>query len=235
VIRACGALDSRYGPTYGFKDVDYCFEARLRGFQLLQVPVALQHQESQTMRSFFENPSQLHEDILRNSKLFYDKWRPFAAALGVVPKSIDLRLCEEALFNRDGRGVGFLVQGWSHPESWGVWSDSSFAKLRFHLSPTPAGKVVLRIQLKAFLPAESSVREIDVSIANKLIERWRFDPGSPSGERRLVVPQETIGSDGALEIGFHILNPESPAEFGLSGDDRKLGIGLVSLIVDAQS
>jgi hypothetical protein len=34
-------------------------------------------------------------------------------------------------------------------------------------------------------------------------------------------------------VGFHILKPESPSQSGLSSDARKLGIGLVSLIVDA--
>jgi hypothetical protein len=149
--------------------------------------------------------------------------------------SLPLRLREEVVFHRDGRGSGFLVQGWSHPESWGVWSDGPVARLRFRLSPRPAGKVVLRIQLQAFVPVQSSAREVDVSIANRPIDRWRFDSGNHSGERRLVADQEMINSDGTLEIGFHILKPESPSQFGLSNDARKLGIGLVSLIVEANT
>ena len=151
-----------------------------------------------------------------------------------VPKALELRLGEEVLFRSDGSGSGFLVDGWSEPEPWGVWSDGSVAKLRFHLSPKPAGKVLLRLQLNAFLPEQSSEREVHVSIANKLIERWRFDSGNPSGERRLIVDQEMIGSDGGLEIGFHILKPESPVQFGLASDARKLGIGLLSLIAEAE-
>jgi GT2 family glycosyltransferase len=178
VIRACGSLDDRYRWAYCI-DVDYCFEARLRGFQLFQVPIALQHQESQTTRTFFENASQLHEYFLHNSELFYDKWRPFGAVLSTecadLPKKFELSVGEEVLFHRDGRGPDFLAGGWSLPEDWGVWTNGSVAKLRFHLTPRPAGKVVLRIQLNAFISAASSVREVDVSIANKLIDRWRFD------------------------------------------------------------
>ena len=151
-----------------------------------------------------------------------------------VPKALQLRLGEEVLFRNDGSGSGFLVGGWSQPEPWGVWSDSSVAKLRFHLNPRPARKVLLRLRLTAFVPVQGSEREIHVSIANKLIERWKFDSVNPSGERRLVVDQELIGSDGGLEIGFNILKPESPVQFGLARDARKLGIGLLSLIAEAE-
>jgi Glycosyltransferase family 17 len=237
VIRACGPFDDRYPWGY-VMDVDYCFEARLRGFQLFQLPIALQHQESRTTRSFFEKDSHLHQHITRNSQLFYEKWRPFAVAL--LPSSadannfLDLRIGEEIFFHSEARGCCFLLDGWSYPEPWGVWSDGSVAKLRFHLNPRPTGEVVVRIRVNAFIPVQSSVRDIEVSIADKLNERWRFDSANPCGQKCLVVDQENIGLDGRLEIGFHVLKPESPAQFGLSTNPRKLGIGLVSLIVDAK-
>ncbi|MGA8654861.1 MAG: hypothetical protein WB586_01835 [Chthoniobacterales bacterium] len=80
VIRACGPVDDRYRWAY-VMDVDYCFEARLRGFPLFQVPVALQHEAGRTTRALRETDSKLHEYVLRNFELFYDKWRPFSAAL----------------------------------------------------------------------------------------------------------------------------------------------------------
>lgn len=142
---------------------------------------------------------------------------------------------QEVLFDESGQGSRFLAGGWSTPEHWGVWSDGSFAQIRFHLRPRPISKVVLRFQLLAFIPLESSVREIDVAIGNKLIDRWRFDAATSSVGKSLIVTQEEIGSGGLLEIGFNVLKPESPFEFGLAPDGRKLGIGLVSLVVDAEA
>ena len=55
-IRACGPFDRGYEWAY-VMDVDYCFEARLRGFQLMQVPVPLQHEESRTTRSLWRKAS----------------------------------------------------------------------------------------------------------------------------------------------------------------------------------
>ena len=80
VIYACGPFDDRYRWAY-VMDVDYCFEARLRGFQLFQVPVSLQHEENRTTRPFREADSNLRGYAVRNRELFYEKWRPFAAML----------------------------------------------------------------------------------------------------------------------------------------------------------
>jgi hypothetical protein len=41
-----------------------------------------------------------------------------------------------------------------------------------------------------------------------------------------------IYSDKKLEIQFEIKDPKSPKDFGQSGDDRKLGIGVSSFYID---
>jgi GT2 family glycosyltransferase len=80
VIRACGPFDRRYRWAY-VMDVDYSFEARLRGFRLFQVPVSLQHEENRTTRPIWEADPQLQDHMSRNFDLFYEKWRPFTGAL----------------------------------------------------------------------------------------------------------------------------------------------------------
>ena len=82
-IRACGPFDRGYEWAY-VMDVDYCFEARLRGFQLMQVPVPLQHEESRTTRSLWRKEPALRNHIERNFARFYDKWEPFYPALGIA-------------------------------------------------------------------------------------------------------------------------------------------------------
>jgi len=80
VIRACGPIDGRYRWAY-VMDVDYCFEARLRGFRLFQVPVSLQHEEHGTTRAAWEEDPNLRDYMAGNFDLFYEKWRPLSAAL----------------------------------------------------------------------------------------------------------------------------------------------------------
>jgi GT2 family glycosyltransferase len=62
-------------------DVDYSFEARLRGYRLMQVPVSLQHEESRTTRKMWAERPELAQHFERNRELFYEKWRPFLPAL----------------------------------------------------------------------------------------------------------------------------------------------------------
>jgi hypothetical protein len=62
-------------------DVDYSFEARLRGYRLFHVPASLQHEENRTTRSLWEADSQLLDYMSRSFGLFSEKWRPFTTAL----------------------------------------------------------------------------------------------------------------------------------------------------------
>ena len=82
VIRACGPFDPRYQWAY-VMDVDYSFEARLRGYRLFQVPVSLQHEASRTARSLSERKPELLNHVSRNFELFYEKWQPFTTALSL--------------------------------------------------------------------------------------------------------------------------------------------------------
>ena len=73
VIDACGKFDRRYSWAY-VRDVDYCFEARKRGFQVFQVPVSLLHEESRTTRPLMLANPKLSTQAADNLKTFYEKW-----------------------------------------------------------------------------------------------------------------------------------------------------------------
>lgn len=68
----CGPFDSKYEWAY-VMDVDYSLEMRLRGWNLYQVPVNLQHSESQTTRAFLEQP-EYQAKVQRNLGYFHSKW-----------------------------------------------------------------------------------------------------------------------------------------------------------------
>jgi hypothetical protein len=80
LLNACGRFDRRYKWAY-VMDVDYCFEARLRGFRLFQVPIQLQHEENRTTLKVVKDSHELHRHILKNSELFYEKWSQLAGVL----------------------------------------------------------------------------------------------------------------------------------------------------------
>jgi GT2 family glycosyltransferase len=80
LLDACGSFDSKYRWAY-VMDVDYCFEARLRGFRLYQVPVRLTHHENRTTRSILDNDPAAKAAVAFNLQTFYDKWGPLAPYL----------------------------------------------------------------------------------------------------------------------------------------------------------
>ena len=71
VLDACGGFDRRYQWAY-VMDVDYCMEARMRGFEVFQVPVNLTHFEARTTR-VFRTPER-HSQVEQNYQAFYEKW-----------------------------------------------------------------------------------------------------------------------------------------------------------------
>ena len=73
VLSLCGPFDRRYQWAY-VRDVDYCLEARLRGFELFQLPINLSHFESRTTRPLMANGPGLAAIVRENRRLFAEKW-----------------------------------------------------------------------------------------------------------------------------------------------------------------
>jgi hypothetical protein len=72
-LSRCGAFDRRYQWAY-VMDVDYCFEARRKGFQLMQVPVNLLHYERRTTLPIMLREPARAAQVEENFRLFYEKW-----------------------------------------------------------------------------------------------------------------------------------------------------------------
>lgn len=134
------------------------------------------------------------------------------------------------LTNSSGQGAVYLGEGWSWPEAGHVWSQAGAVQLLLPLdreqrgfrmelmgfvSPAhPRQRVQVRIdqrEMMAFVVGNSDVRRIDIPVDSRA---WGDDPGQKS---RLFVVE--------------LLLPDavSPNELGMGGDQRELGIGLVSL------
>lgn len=80
-INACGDFDNRYEWAY-VMDVDYSFEARLRGFDVFQVPVSLDHQENGTTGAMLREDPERQKQVNQNVSAFTTKWEPFSEVLG---------------------------------------------------------------------------------------------------------------------------------------------------------
>lgn len=113
-------------------------------------------------------------------------------------------------------------EGLSSPEDWGAWSTAQQLRLEF-ASPLPV-RYRIRMQAVAFGPnigktftlkagANSKTFTLDDQLAEYVFE---IDNAQRTSTLSIEVPQ-----------------PTSPAQLGMSADDRQLGIGLLSLSIEA--
>jgi hypothetical protein len=111
------------------------------------------------------------------------------------------------------------VRGLSHAEPWGRWSDGPVVEIRFSKPLPDAFDLHLRIG-RAFGTNKGAPVKVKAG----------------SQEQTLVVDSEPFdatlrfrGVGDADALVFRVPNPQSPAERGEGIDERKLGIGLISL------
>lgn len=127
-------------------------------------------------------------------------------------------------------GSVILKEGWS-VEQWGAWSIQERCSLRFNL-----GKFAGRPLYLAFAGRTFQTRNLRVAchVNEGFVQQWEFSApkGGAFSHRmteklcRLRIDPNAVRSNGDVNITFLISNPASPAELGLSGDTRGLGIGL---------
>lgn len=137
-------------------------------------------------------------------------------------------------FDNLGDAQIFLGSGWSQPESWGVWSDGGDSKINLDI---PVNKLrnwkKLRLFVKGYVvPGMLPSQIVKVFFNNKKIGDIKF---SDESVRDVMLNLPDFDKSGDIseniksEISFKISNPVSPNDLKLSGDSRRLGLGLVSI------
>lgn len=115
---------------------------------------------------------------------------------------------------------GVSVHGLSSPESWGSWSIGDKVSLRFD-NPLPPR---FRIEVVARAYGPNAEKPITLILGKKK-ESMIFKPYNSLQrlEVKLKSPVDTLT--------FVLPKPTSPADMNESADDRKLGIGLVKILI----
>lgn len=114
------------------------------------------------------------------------------------------------------------IRGVSAPEGWGTWSEGPRVEVRFKQPLPPSFDLAVRLGT-----AFGSNRELPVKVRVGDKEQT-FVPDRDPFQATLQF-RGVGGERGSLF--FEIPKPESPLERGSGQDPRKLGIGLISLVV----
>jgi hypothetical protein len=133
-------------------------------------------------------------------------------------------------FGKGELGNRFLIGiggSWAWPEEWGVWSNGDQAKM---ILPVPKGGIApmqLKLTVRAFVSPLHPKQVVEVFVDQMPPQSVTL---TSSDQNTLIInlPPD-IAKRKYLELQLHFKNPASPKDVGgVPGDDRKLGIGLIS-------
>lgn len=143
----------------------------------------------------------------------------------------------KALSMRAGQeGTFALLSGWSQPEPFGTWTDGSSPTICFIVEDTPETyqQLQLNFELIPFLAFAHTEQQIKVFINEHHVETWLFNGTESTEEKRTIIfLKELLDESKIITIRFQISSPISPSSLGLSNDTRQIGLGLISISLDA--
>lgn len=126
-------------------------------------------------------------------------------------------------FGSSENNQGYLLSGWSTPETEHVWSVKKSAQLLLGINSQKLGGkgCVIDVDFATF-----NAKTLAISMNGKPVG----NPIPTSGKRQIVrfspCPDEL---DSSLTVGFEVDNVQSPASVGMSNDHRQLGLALFSV------
>jgi hypothetical protein len=139
-----------------------------------------------------------------------------------------LKIGEIVQFTKASNGRSkFMLNGWGYTEDWGTWAIEPSAKI---VLPIPDGSPVkLIISANAFLTPSHLEQKVDIYINGIKVTNQLALTKQTGNTVELLLPPEIKPAGKPVSIEFRSINPISPLVAGISGDDRRLGIGLVSI------
>lgn len=132
-------------------------------------------------------------------------------------------------FGHDQRGSRYLYRGWSEPEPWGTWSNAPVAKIRLVVAGSPE-RLVLRGH--AFTHASRPTQPVEIRVDGVLAHAGEISGDASTRLLLPIPPAEPRLADSLLRLislEFRLPAAVSPAELGVSDDNRLLGFGLTTI------
>lgn len=119
----------------------------------------------------------------------------------------------------------YQVQGWSHPEPPGTWTDGPDAELALRLTPAPSGPLQLTTHIQSAITSPQQPVQGFTLLANDQVIGQRSVPASGLPlHHEAVIPATVLREDGILRLTLRIHYPLSPRALGQNSDSRQLGI-----------
>ena len=139
-----------------------------------------------------------------------------------------LKMNQVVRFTQSGDGrQNFMLTGWGFTEEWGTWATDSLAKI---VLPMPEGDPAkLTIKANAFLSPGHPSQTVDIAINGIRVADHMVLAKPQDNLLEIKLPRGSKTPGEPVYVEFRSIDPISPQTAGIGPDDRKLGIGLVSI------
>jgi hypothetical protein len=104
--------------------------------------------------------------------------------------------------------------------------------LVLQLAAPPTGDLVLSVEANAFTPPQRTHVDETLVVNGSVAAQWSISSLEPVLRTQVRLPAK-LSRSRVVRIEFINHDPRSPADFGLSMDDRKIELGLHSVRIDA--
>ena len=140
----------------------------------------------------------------------------------------DLKLNQIVNFTQSGDGrQNYMLGGWGFTENWGTWATDSLAKIVLPMPHGDPSKLI--IQANAFLSPGHSSQIVDISINGVRVADQTILFKAQDNLIEVKLPRGAKTPGEPIYVEFRSIDPISPQAAGIGPDERKLGIGLVSI------
>jgi len=164
-----------------------------------------------------------------NVRSFVVTGPPWEAASWAIEGSAKLYTLGDAIrFANTGNGAGYRGPGWAESEAWGTWSDGGPSTARLSTVWDRKADLMLAVRARGFVAPQLPRQYAEVLVNGQRVGTLSFDTFDIV-EQKLRLPAAVIGNSENIEIAFLVRTARSPAELGLSDDQRRLGIGVESM------
>jgi hypothetical protein len=138
-------------------------------------------------------------------------------------------------FDAQGAAGQYQLNGWSHAEPWGTWTDGPEAVLQIPLTRPPRGAVDLALEAHAFIRTAHPRLHVSVLCAGAVVAEWQIETAE-CATYRATIPEWLAVREGALlTIALRMERTASPHALGESPDARQLGLGVRRLRVEPRA
>jgi len=178
----------------------------------------------QIANTFPSHLQQFKHVRLCGKELTYFSTKPISTFLC----SLKLDLGQTAYFRKDGVARSGMIGAWSEPEEFGCWTTGHWAGMALDLGDSEH-RSRLAFKLASFRAGCNVSPKIDVFVFNDWLQTIQFSAERNVWDGIIEIDRRKLGQDSRVEVWFHTKELVSPAQIGLSRDDRKLAFFAVSI------